>query len=106
VTDVKPDEWAATRVVMETAFGPGRKRSLLEDLAALEHHQWWMWADDLLRSGEPISEARRARWQGFFVPYEQLPEDIKDRDRSWAQAVLAILQSHFSRMIKPPRDAL
>ena len=63
---------------------------LIERLAALEHEQWTWWAKGILGS-EPISKRRRERWERCMVPYDQLPEDIKEADRIWARKVLAVL---------------
>ena len=63
---------------------------LVERLAALEHEQWMEWAK-AVQDSEPISKRRRQRWAQFMVPYEQLPEDVKEHDRVWARKVLGIL---------------
>jgi hypothetical protein len=64
-----------------------------ERLASLEHLQWMAWASSILDS-EPISDERRARWKALFVPYDELPEDMKEEDRKWARAVLAMGWDH------------
>jgi hypothetical protein len=62
-----------------------------ERLAALEHEQWVKWAQSVMDS-EPISEARRERWERFMVPYADLDEPTKDYDREWADRALVILR--------------
>jgi hypothetical protein len=57
------------------------KEQIIEALAAVEHDQWSSWAQSV--KGE-VSEERRARWEGLFVPYDQLDESNKDLDREWA----------------------
>jgi len=63
---------------------------LLEELAELEHEQWWTWAEELMDT-EDLSEDREKRWKKDFKPYDKLPEDVKDFDREWAEKVLKIV---------------
>lgn len=64
------------------------EEAALEKLADLEHQQWIEWAKTIM-DNEPISQERRDRWAGFMVPYNILPEAIKEHDRVWARRVLA-----------------
>ena len=64
--------------------------SLLERLAELEHEQWSAWSRAIAAE---VSEERRRRWQSWWVPYDQLPEEIKEDDRVWARKVLALLDT-------------
>lgn len=59
---------------------------LLERLARLEHQQWMAWSQSV---APEVSPDRRERWRKYWVPYEDLPEDIKELDRVWARKVLA-----------------
>jgi hypothetical protein len=61
---------------------------LVERLAELEHEQWVAWSKAL---ADEVPEERRRRWQACWVPYRDLPEDIKEQDRVWARRVLALL---------------
>ena len=61
---------------------------VLERLAELEHEQWLAWSRAV--AGE-VSEERRRRWQTCWVPYAELPEEVKEHDRLWARKVLALL---------------
>ena len=63
---------------------------LIEKLAALEHQQWVEWSKELSEK-EQLSEERQKRWQTLWVPYNELPENMKDHDRKWAKKVIAIL---------------
>jgi hypothetical protein len=66
-----------------------KRASLLELLAELEHEQWMAWS----RTVAPeVAEERRRRWQGCWIPYRDLPEDVKEQDREWARKVLALLE--------------
>jgi hypothetical protein len=62
--------------------------SLLERLAELEHKQWMAWSQAVAAE---VSAERRRRWQECWVPYEQLPDEVKEQDRLWARQVLALL---------------
>lgn len=66
------------------------ERDLVERLAALEHVQWMEWANAIMAS-EPVSKRRRDRWQRFMVPYDRLPDDVKEHDRVWARKVLRLI---------------
>jgi hypothetical protein len=63
-------------------------KGLLEKLAELEHEQWMAWSRAV--SGEVSDEVRRL-WQVNWVPYHELPEQVKELDREWARKVLALL---------------
>jgi hypothetical protein len=70
------------------------KKDLIEELADLEHRQWWDWAEDILES-ENITEGREKRWRkNSFKPYEKLSEEQKDMDREWARKVLKIVNKY------------
>jgi len=65
--------------------------NLLEQLADLEHIQWWVWAADISAT-ENISAKRASRWGSLFVPYKALPEDAQEQDKAWARKVLQIIE--------------
>ena len=67
---------------------------LLERLAELEHEQWVAWAREV--QGE-VAPERRERWRAFFVPYGELPEEVKEQDRAWARKVLELLRPDGGR---------
>lgn len=62
--------------------------SLREKLAALEHDQWVEWAKVVEAE---VSPERRKRWQKYYVPYDELDEEVKDQDRVWADKILAVI---------------
>jgi hypothetical protein len=62
---------------------------LRERLAALEHMQWMKWARSVYYQVRPDTQNR---WAKYFVPYEELTEEVKDYDRKWADRVLEILE--------------
>jgi len=59
----------------------------LEDLAKIEHEQWIEWSKDIAKN-EPISKERIERWKQFWIPYEKLPEKVKEDDRKYARRVM------------------
>ena len=61
---------------------------LLERLAELEHEQWVSWSKGVAHE---VSPERRRRWQEYWVPYDALPEEVKEEDRVWARKVLGVL---------------
>ncbi len=65
----------------------GTESDLIEIIAEIEHEQWMSWAESLMTE-EKLSEERRERWEQFLVPYDELPEDVKEHDRVWARKVL------------------
>lgn len=66
----------------------------LEDLAALEHNQWMLWAQSLM-DNEVLSVERVERWKSLMVPYSELSEDMKEHDRVWARQVISIFQEYM-----------
>lgn len=77
------------------AFAAGRDKErervhvAREALAALEHEQWEKWSREVAASG--LTAERIERWTRYWVPYADLDEPTKDRDRKWADRVLDIL---------------
>ena len=68
-----------------------KDNTVLEKLAELEHRQWFEWAYSIIETEPTISEERKKRWEQYFVPYEDLPENVKEHDRVWARKVLDII---------------
>ncbi len=65
----------------------------LEALASIEHEQWVHWASGLLKVEPNLSTERVARWKRLMVPYDQLPEDVKEVDRMLARKVVAAIET-------------
>ncbi|HZY88737.1 MAG TPA: hypothetical protein VFE78_28190 [Gemmataceae bacterium] len=63
---------------------------LLERLAELEHEQWVAWSRGVAAE---VSAERRRRWEACWVPYAELPEEVKELDRAWARKALAALEA-------------
>ena len=72
--------------------------ALREDLASLEHEQWRKWSKEVSLEVGPETQAR---WGRSWIPYNELPEDVKERDRRWADKVLALLRIHLGRDVGP-----
>ena len=65
---------------------------LREKLAALEHEQWAYWARWVLDHYDPA--LAKERWEPLIAtPYEDLTEELKDKDREWADKVLEICKA-------------
>lgn len=64
------------------------KKELLEDISNLIHEEWVEWAKQIEHE---ISEDRKQRWQSVYCEYELLSEDMKDKDRKYAEKVIQLL---------------
>jgi hypothetical protein len=62
------------------------ERSAVERVAAVEHEQWMSWSKAV---APEVSPERRAGWEKLWVPYSELPEEEKEKDREWARKTLA-----------------
>jgi hypothetical protein len=67
-------------------------QDLIERLAELEHQQWMHWAQSLVAEESGLAAERVARWRCSFVAYADLPEHLKDLDRTWARRALALMK--------------
>ena len=67
-----------------------KDEELLERLAEVEHEQWMYWSRAV--AGEVGPECR-ARWSRWWMPYAELPEEEKEKDRVWARKALAAMQA-------------
>jgi hypothetical protein len=62
------------------------ERDVVERVAEVEHEQWMAWSKAVAAE---VSPERQARWKEHWVPYADLPEDVKELDRRWARKALA-----------------
>jgi len=80
---------------------------VLEELAELEHRQWMLWSNEVVDHfmGSPLDDAtevcnrvfsKQRQWIEHWKPYKELSESAKEKDREWAQKVLAIIARHYS----------
>ena len=64
-------------------------RQIIEELADIEHKQWWSWTLAL----EPkMPKEVVARWKRNQIPYSELSEMDKDLDRRWAMVVYSVFE--------------
>lgn len=61
------------------------ERDAIERVAEVEHAQWMAWSKAVAHE---VSPERRARWARYWVPYEDLPEEVKELDRVWARKAI------------------
>jgi len=59
--------------------------AVVERVAEVEHEQWMAWSKDVAAE---VSPERRSRWQKFWIPYKDLPDEVKELDREWARKAL------------------
>lgn len=69
-----------------------KRQELREKLAALEHEQWMEWAKSVWDEVDPVTAIR---WRGYFVPYSELTEEVKDHDREWADKILELIEEFW-----------
>lgn len=60
---------------------------LVDELAALEHDQWIVFARSVLNS-ERLSKFRQEKWRALMVPYAHLSEVDKEKCRVFARKVV------------------
>ena len=61
------------------------EREVVERVAEVEHAQWVTWSKAVAHE---VSPERRARWAKYWIPYKDLPEEIKELDRAWARKAI------------------
>ncbi len=76
----------------------------LESLSAAVHDMWVKWAQELMET-ETLSQERTKRWSALLVPYAELPESEKEKDRIQAREITAVLDEEESVRI-PEFDEL
>ena len=72
---------------------------LIEALSALIHEEWMHWAQHLV-SSEKLSSERLERWKKLFVPFRDLSEEMKEKDREWARKALTIFFGNYEEILK------
>lgn len=68
-----------------------RQAARVERVAEVEHIQWMAWSKAV---APEVSPERRQRWRKYWVPYSELPDDIKELDREWARKALRAAYGH------------
>jgi hypothetical protein len=77
--------WALLGAIGGIGSGCVGRDDTVERVAELEHIQWMQWSKSV---ADEVSPERRARWQKYWVPYSELPDDVKELDREWARKVI------------------
>lgn len=57
----------------------------LERISAKVHDAWVSWSKQIQRRVKPVW---RERWRDLWKPYDQLPEDEKEKDRVWGRKIV------------------
>lgn len=66
----------------------------LEALSEFIHSEMWeKWAKEIIKSEPCISQERQERWQGCFVPYQELTEEMKELDRGFARRIITLMET-------------
>lgn len=66
-------------------------KNLLEELSKIEHDQWIEWSKSV---SSEVSDERKERWEKYWVPYDDLSEEVKEQDRVYARKVLDVVNKH------------
>lgn len=76
-----------------------KEKQLREELAALEHRQWQYWTEYLVEESEhDIPEQLVEKWKSNWQEYETLSEEMKDKDREWADKAMKIIQKYIGEI--------
>jgi hypothetical protein len=60
----------------------------VEDLSAIIHGFWMDFAKGIYESEVGLSKERKERWSKLFVPYSELSEEMKEKDRVFARRLI------------------
>ena len=78
-------------------YGPDVMK-MIELLAAGEHDQWADWAQSILDSEPGLSDGRKAAWPEMIAtPYENLSEELKDKDRREVRLRSGVALDHIQQ---------
>lgn len=69
-------------------------KNLLEELSKIEHDQWIEWSKSV---SSEVSDERKERWEKYWVPYDDLSEEVKEQDRVYARKVLDVVNKHTGK---------
>ncbi len=68
--------------------------ALIEELADAIHNIWMGWA---VHAAESVDNKPRKRWNAMMMPYDDLPDDEKQKDRVEAMALLDIARESATK---------
>ena len=61
----------------------------LEYLSEMEHMQWQSWVEGLIKEfPNELPKVLVNRWKRNCIPYNNLSEKVKDKDRKWAKKII------------------
>lgn len=63
---------------------------LREEIAKLIHEEWVEWAKCIEHE---VSADRKQRWETVYGMYENLSEEMKDKDRLYADKIIELLKN-------------
>lgn len=64
---------------------------MINKLAEEIHNIWVKWSKSIMKE-EKLSPRRRRRWLKCFVPYSELSEYMKEKDRKIARQLLKTIK--------------
>jgi hypothetical protein len=67
-----------------------KKGPLLERISEQVHDAWTEWTKQIQRRVKPVW---RERWRELWVPYDELSEEEKDKDRKFARKIQTVVKS-------------
>lgn len=73
-----------------------QKNKLLDAVALVVHAQWMDWSQSIAEE-EKISDKRLLRWHALWIPYDELPEKEKRKDREWAKHYIKLIEGDLKR---------
>jgi len=69
-----------------------KREKIKEGIAERIHLEWCDWSLNISEK-EHLSPERIERWKKYWVEYSELPEDVKEQDRQWADELIKMLHS-------------
>ena len=77
---------------------------LIEVLAALNHEQWVALSKHLVKEEPRLSEKRLTQWKSLWIPFKDLPDEIKHYHREWARKQLAITFGNYDLVLNGEKE--
>ncbi|MCP4356079.1 MAG: hypothetical protein GY793_10750 [Proteobacteria bacterium] len=65
------------------------ENQLREQIAKLIHEEWIEWAKNV---DHEVSQERQKRWHSVYCNYEDLSEQMKDKDRVYVDKIINVLK--------------
>lgn len=87
----KKTAYEVIRSIVAKVLSKEERGSLIETLSDQEHQQWWQFAKSKI---DQVLPETAERWKKLFVPYDELPEEEKAKDRPFALKTLKVLEDY------------